>query len=266
MVVRLTISYDGTSFAGWQRQDNAFTVQEAVENALSDLLGKKTAVVGASRTDAGVHARAQACHFHAPEGFPLRGLVHGGNHRLPPEVRLLAAHLMPDRFHAQRCSLGKEYSYRFVIGRVISPLDRAQASQLPLPLDLAAIRRALPCLPGRHDFSAFALAGGSHSHAVRRLFAARVDETSSGLVFRFWGDGFLRGMVRSLVGTLVEVGRGRRDPDSVKTLLEVGRDRQEAGFTAEACGLCLERVFYGPRWLPLAGYNTATKGGEEPVW
>lgn len=266
MVHRLTITYDGSQFGGWQRQINARNVQGEVERALSDLLGEPITVTGASRTDSGVHARGQTCHFHLPRPFPFQGLVFGGNFRLPPDVRILAAHQVPEGFHARRCTLGKLYSYRFRVGRVISPLDRAQASELPYPLDLERVRAALRFLPGRHDFSAFALAGGSHTHPFRRLFAARVDPEPAGLVFRFWGDGFLRGMVRALVGTLVEVGRGRRPPENVAELLRGGRKRGDAGFTAEPGGLCLERVYYPPRWQPLAGYCALAAGGAEAMW
>lgn len=267
----MTITYDGAAFGGWQRQINARNVQEEVERALSDLLGENTAVIGASRTDSGVHARGQACHFHMPRHlprpFPAQGLVFGGNHRLPADVRILAAHAMPDGFHAQRCALGKLYSYRFTVGRVASPLDRLQAAALPYPIELGPVRDALRHLPGRHDFSAFALAGGSHSHPFRRLFAARVDrEPPASLVFRFWGDGFLRGMVRALVGTLVEIGRGRRSPENLAELLRGGGERGAAGFTAEANGLCLERVYYPPRWQPLGGYSAAGEGAAGGLW
>ncbi len=266
MVVRLTLTYDGEAFGGWQRQINARSVQQDLEEALADLLGSRFRVVGASRTDAGVHARAQMCHFRLPRAFPLKGLVFGGNLRLPADVRIVAAHQMPDGFHARRCALGKEYAYRFVVGRVVSPLDRVQAAQLEFPPDLAAIRRALAFLPGRHDFSAFALSGGSHTHGRRRLFAARLDTSPGGFTFRFWGDGFLRGMVRALVGTLVEVGRGRRPPESLGELLREGRVRDEAGPTAEAKGLCLERVFYPPKWRPLDGYSALVAGTDGGLW
>jgi tRNA pseudouridine38-40 synthase len=262
----LTLTYDGTAYGGWQRQENSVTVQEKVEDALTDLLGTRTKVIGSSRTDSGVHARGQVCHFHLKQSFPARGLVFGGNHRLPPDIRIFAAHGMPDRFHAQRCALGKEYSYRLVVGRVASPLDRLQAARLEFPVDLGAVRAALRILPGRHDFSAFALAGGSHSDPFRRLFAARLEEEPTGLLFRFWGDGFLRGMVRTLVGTLLEVGRGRRPPENLAELLRPGRSRDSAGPTAEANGLCLERVFYPPRWSPLGGYAALPTGEEGGLW
>lgn len=266
VVYRLTLSYDGAGFAGWQRQANARSVQQTVEMALTELLDQPIGVVGSSRTDAGVHARGQVCHFHLDREFPLRGLVFGGNHRLPPDVRLLAAHRLPAGFHSQRSAFGKEYSYRYLLSKVDLPLEQQQAARLEFPLELGAVRAALRFLPGRHDFTAFALVGGSHDDPRRRIFAAQVDPTPSGVRFRFWGEGFLRGMVRSLVGTLVEVGCGRRSPASFAELLRPGRHRGEAGPTAEACGLCLEKVFYPPRWQPLAGYEASGRGDHGPLW
>lgn len=257
---RLTISYGGGAYAGWQRQTNALAVQQVVEEALGalfagdlgpDLDSEPVTIVGAGRTDAGVHARGQVAHLDPPRPLPATALVHGTNHHLPADVRILAASPVPTDFHARKSATGKRYAYRFVEGRVASPLDTRFAATLPRPLDLDAVRRALAALPGRHDFSAFALAGGAHTSPVRRLFAATVDreppavrDAPSKLVFRFWGEGFLRGMVRALVGTLVEIGRGDRAPEDMARLLEPGRAREEAGATAEARGLCLERVFY----------------------
>ena len=139
-------------------------------------------------------------------------------------------------------------------GRVASPLDAPYVVRAERPLDVDGIRRAAACLPGRHDFTAFALAGGSHGQPFRRLFAVTVDERGREIHFRFTGDGFLRGMVRTLVGTLLEVGRGRRPPESLPELL-AGRPRSDAGPTAAAHGLVLEQVFYPPRWRPLESYE-----------
>ena len=250
MVYRLILSYHGAAYAGWQRQPNALTVQQVVEEALEDLLGEAVRIHGAGRTDAGVHARGQVAHFHLAKPFPLRGLIHGTNHRLPADVRVLEAHQMPEGFHARKSALGKEYLYRVHCRRVPSPLDAPYVMTVGRSLDLDALHSALRFLPGRHDFSAFALAGGSHGQPVRRLFAATVYPIGSELYFRFWGEGFLRGMVRSLVGTLVEVGLGKRTPKDFRDLLE-GRPRSEAGPTAEAQGLVLERVFYGRHAQPL---------------
>lgn len=254
MVYRLILSYRGTAYAGWQRQTNALAVQQVVEEALARLLGEDVRVVAAGRTDTGVHARGQVAHLVLPRPFPARGLVHGTSHHLPPDVRVLAAHEMPAGFHARKSALGKEYLYRIYRGRVVSPLEEPYVARVERPLDVIAMRAALSLLVGRHDFTAFAVEGGSHKSPVRHLFAATLDEAGRELHLRFWGDGFLRGMVRSIVGTLVEVGRGQRTAAAVGELLE-GRPRSEAGPTAPAKGLVLERVFYPSRWQPLQGYT-----------
>jgi tRNA pseudouridine38-40 synthase len=255
-VYRLTLAYRGTAYAGWQRQANARSVQQTVEEALERVLGggggagRPVRVVGASRTDAGVHARGQAAHLELAEPFPERGLVHGGNHHLPEDVRILAAAAMPPGFHARKHAWGKEYVYRLSRAAVLSPLDSlfvARLSGMAGPVDLEKMTRATAALPGRHDFSAFALAGGSHGQPFRHIVAARWEEAGEELRFRVVGEGFLRGMVRALVGTLVEVGTGRRSLESFAGLL-AGGSRAAAGPTAPAHGLVLERVFYPAAW------------------
>lgn len=244
---RLLLSYRGTAYAGWQRQKNALAVQQVVEEALERLLGAPVRVVGASRTDAGVHARGQAAHLELPRPFAESGLVHGTNHHLPEDVRVLAAAAMPAGFHARKHAWGKQYVYRLSRAPVLSPLDAPFMAQAPAPLDVERMARAAELLAGRHDFSAFALAGGSHTQTFRRIFSARWEEEGEEMRFQVVGEGFLRGMVRVLVGTLVEVGTGKRSPESFAALL-AGRPRREAGETAPAHGLVLQRVFYPPAW------------------
>jgi tRNA pseudouridine38-40 synthase len=242
---RLTLSYRGDNYAGWQRQENALSVQEAVEEAVAKLAGAPVRVTGASRTDAGVHARGQVAHLDLPRELPASALVHGVNHHLPQGVRVLAARPVADDFHAIQSALGKEYGYRLSRAAVVSPLDAPFVVQVPAGIDLGRMEAAAALLPGRHDFSAFALAGGSHREPFRRIFSASWLEAGQELRFSIVGDGFLRGMVRALAGTLIEVGLARRQPEEISELL-AGRPRSAAGPTAPAKGLVLESVFYPP--------------------
>ena len=250
MVFRLTLSYRGTCYAGWQRQNNAVTVQQVVERALSDLLAQPVNIVGASRTDAGVHARGQVAHLELPADFPARGLVYGANQRLPEDIRIMAAERMLEGFHARKHAAFKLYRYRLVQGPVLSPMDALFAVHLPGEVDIAAMRKAAEHLVGEHDFTAFALSGGSHTQPIRRIDEASWRRSSGGVLeFRVVGNGFLRGMVRSIVGTLLEVAKGQRSIDDIQRLLE-GQPRSEAGPTAPARGLTLEKVGYPPEWKP----------------
>jgi len=243
---RLTVAYRGDRYAGWQRQANALAVQQVLEEALADLLGVRAPATGASRTDAGVHARGQVVSLRAAAG--ARALVHGSNARLPEDVRVLAAAPAPDGFHARKHARVKEYRYALRRVAVLSPLDAPFAVRVDPRIDVARLRAAAALLPGRRDWSAFAKTGGSHTTTVRRLDVAEWIEEGDALTFRVVGEGFLRGMVRALVGTLLEVGRGRRSVDAFAALLG-GRARGEAGPNAPAHGLVLERVDYAPRWL-----------------
>ena len=248
MVRKLTIAYRGTVYAGWQRQDNALTVQQVLEEALSSLADETLQVVAASRTDAGVHARGQIVHLEGVEKLPDRALVHGANHRLSADVRVLAAVQVREGFHARKHALRKQYSYRLVRAEVLSPLDQPFAVRIDPSIDVEAMKEACRLLVGEHDFSAFALAGGSHKSPVRRIFGATCEEDGPDLWFRISGSGFLRGMVRALAGTLIEVGIGRRAAESVSSLLS-GAPRSAAGPTAPARGLTLEEVVYDAGWL-----------------
>ncbi|MDX1632501.1 MAG: tRNA pseudouridine(38-40) synthase TruA [Thermoanaerobaculia bacterium] len=240
---RLTIAYRGEGFSGWQRQPNAPTIQEELERALKELVGEEVRVLGAGRTDAGVHARGQVAVLHLSRSWPSSALVHGTNRRLPRQVRVMEAAEVAPEFHPQRDALGKEYRYRIVPGPVLPPLEAPTAIRVDPPLRWRAIRRATRALVGRHDFTAFAKTGGSHRNPRRSIFAAGWDLRAEAVVFRVVGDGFLRGMVRAMVGTLLEVGRGRREPAEIRQLLE-GRPRGEAGPNVPARGLVLQGVFY----------------------
>ena len=250
---RLTVSYRGERYAGWQRQANAPTVQQALEEALGGLLGAAVRVVGAGRTDAGVHARGQVASLALPDGVPATlanggALVHGTNARLPDDVRVLAAAAAPAGFDARRHASAKEYRYHLRRAPVLSPLDAPFAVRVDPAVDVAAMAAAAARLAGDHDFAAFAKSGGVEGPTRRRVLAAEWLADGEALTFRIVGEGFLRGMVRALVGTLLEVGRGRRDPADVGRLL-AGAGRGEAGPSAPAHGLELHHVEYPPEWL-----------------
>jgi tRNA pseudouridine38-40 synthase len=253
---RLTVAYSGGAFAGWQRQPNASTVQELLEDALAELTGERVALTGAGRTDAGVHAAGQVAHFDLSRPFALGGLVHGTNHRLPGDIRVLdAAEAAPD-FHARFSAEAKEYRYRWIRARFAAPRDAGRALAVPEALDLAALVSATRHLPGPHDFSAFALAGGAHTSGVRTLFAAGWIDEPPLLELRLVGDGFLRGMVRGIAGTLLDVALGRRSPTAFAALLG-GGSRDAAGATAPAHGLTLERVWFRHNSAAIAAVNSS---------
>jgi len=243
MRFRLTISYRGTRYAGWQRQENALAVQEVVEEAVSKLAGSPIRITGASRTDSGVHARGQVAHLDLDRPLPPRALIHGVNAHLPEDVRVLASARVAEDFHARKSALVKTYRYRLSRAEVVSPLDSLFVVPVAARIDIARMERAAAFLPGRHDFTAFALAGGSHGQPFRHIHAATWTEHGEELAFTVTGDGFLRGMVRAVVGTLIDVGLGRREPEELSVLLQ-GRPRSEAGPTAPAHGLVLENVDY----------------------
>jgi tRNA pseudouridine38-40 synthase len=242
---RLTLEYDGAGFAGWQRQPvGQRSVQGELEGALRRVTGEAVRVVGAGRTDAGVHAEAQVASFRleaAPD--PLR-LGRALNGVLPRDVAVRGCEKAPDDFHARFAALSKLYRYRIWNGASRSPLREARSHWVRSPLDLAAMRRAGRLLEGTHDFACFQKAGSPQRSSVRTLRRVGVEGEPRGEVaISLEGDGFLRHMVRIVAGTLVGVGLGRRPAEEMPALLAC-RDRTRAGRTAPARGLVLVRVDY----------------------
>jgi tRNA pseudouridine38-40 synthase len=251
--LKLTLQYDGTELAGWQRQKTGDSVQGLLEDALSRFEGGPVTVHGAGRTDAGVHALGQVASARVTFEHDVATLVRALNAQLPENVRILAAEDAPAEFHARFDARTKTYRYLIRNGGIASPFERAYVWHVPQPLDVPAMRRAAAALRGRHDFAAFRSVGTDVPDAVRTLLASNVRDDCSGaawlgdtlpvLAYEVTGDGFLRHMVRAIVGTLVEVGRGWRDPAQIETLLAAG-DRGLAGATAPPHGLFLVRVDY----------------------
>jgi tRNA pseudouridine38-40 synthase len=242
-VVKLTLEYDGTRYVGWQVQPNGPSIQAEVERALATLHGSPRRVIAAGRTDAGVHALGQVASFPEPSPLPLAAYVKGMNALLPGDVAVRSASLEPDTFDARRSARGKRYRYRIVNGPTRAPLSRLQSWQVFRPLDLAAMRAAAEPLVGRHDFAAFQAADCESAHAVREVRRLELLAERDELAVVIEATAFVKHMVRNIVGTLVEVGLGRREVASIPALLG-GRDRTRAGRTAPPQGLCLEEVFY----------------------
>ena len=245
-VFRLVLEYDGAAFAGWQVQPQLATVQGALEAAIAKVAGCRVRVVGAGRTDAGVHAEGQvasAC-IDTPLGAERLRLALNGV--LPPGVAVVDAAEAPASFHARRDARAKRYRYAIWNGPTRSPLRAARAWCLQRPLDLAAMRTAAAAFVGTHDFASFQTAGSDVLTTERTLERLEITGAAgAAITLAFEGSGFLRHMVRNLTGTLVEVGSGRRAASEMAALL-AARDRRVAGRTAPAHGLTLEWVRYGP--------------------
>jgi tRNA pseudouridine38-40 synthase len=242
--IRLLLEYDGTRYHGWQRQKNALTLQEEVETALARLTGEAVRLMGSGRTDAGVHALGQVANFHTLSGIPLKAFHEGLNSLLPYDLAVLEAQEAPPGFHARRSARAKTYEYRILNRPTRSPLHHHYGWWMAVPLDLDAMVRAAAVLPGEHDFSAFRASGSDNLNPVRRVLQAGWRSHPGGwLRFRITANGFLRGMVRSLTGTMVEVGRGKAAPEILEELLQSG-ERSLAGPTAPAQGLFLVEVMY----------------------
>jgi tRNA pseudouridine38-40 synthase len=243
--LKLTLEYDGAGFVGWQVQPAGRSVQEELEKGIERLCGERVRVIGAGRTDSGVHARGQVASLSAGRELPLRAWTAGLNALLPDDVACVRAEVAPEGFDARRWARGKRYAYEILQTTVRSPLERGRAWEIRRALDAAAMRRAAPALLGKHDFSALRAADCPARTTVREIRRLEIEQDGPRIRVVVEATAFLKHMVRNIVGTLVEVGHGRRAPDSLAALLE-GRDRTRAGRTAPAHGLVLEEVFYLP--------------------
>ncbi len=236
--VRLTVAYDGTNYHGWQVQDNGITIEEVLNKCLTGLLGEPIQVIGASRTDSGVHALGNIAVFDTVNPMPAGKISYALNQRLPEDIRVQKSEEVPSDWHPRHCGSRKTYEYRIYRAEFPMPVKRFYSYFVYRPIDVGRVREAAAYLEGEHDFKSFCQAGAQVESTVRTLYWLQVEEQGQDLVIRVCGNGFLYNMVRIIVGTLLEAGLGKREPDEIPGILEA-LDRSAAGPTAPACGLTL---------------------------
>jgi tRNA pseudouridine38-40 synthase len=243
MNIKLTVEYDGTNYLGWQMQPNGPTIQSVLEQAVSTFLGVPTRVTGSGRTDAGVHALGQVVNFSCDQEPDLHRLRRGLNALTPEDISIKDVEIVAESFDARRDGRSRTYEYRILSRPSPSPFYLNYAWHLHDSLDVRWMRKAICCLEGEHDFSSFRASGCDAPHPTRTVYRTSLDQVGELLVFTIEATAFLRHMARNIVGTLVEVGRGLREPQSFAELLEA-RDRTKAGPTAPPHGLFLMEVKY----------------------
>jgi tRNA pseudouridine38-40 synthase len=243
--IRMVVRYDGTRYHGWQRQREEPTIQGLLEDKIGIIIGDPVTLIGAGRTDAGVHALHQVCHFLTESTIDPPSLCRGLNSLLSSDIRIRSVEYAPLDFHARYSAKSKTYEYRILNCREPDPFLRFYTWHVPSPLELSEIERCLPILSGKHDFSSFMSSGSKTRDPVREMMRAELHRSGDGLVVLvFEADGFLRHMVRNIVGTLVEVGKKRWDSEHFLRIFQAG-DRCATGVKAPAQGLFLKMVSYG---------------------
>ena len=239
----MTVEYDGTNYAGWQRQANALAVQQVIEETLKKLTGEGIVIHGASRTDAGVHALGQSVHFDTESRIPGEKFSYALNALLPHDIRIRASGDAPEGFHARFSTKGKRYRYLFYDAPHAGALNRNTHAHSIYPLNDALMAREAQALIGTHDFAAFAASGSVVRDTVRTIWRADVDRDGNDVRLIVEGSGFLYNMVRIIAGTLRDIGSGKLSPGALARAIETS-DRLDLGVTAPAHGLTLMEVFY----------------------
>lgn len=242
--IRMLLQYEGTRYQGWQRQSSTDnTIQGRLETLLSRMCGENIELSGSGRTDAGVHALGQVANFHTECDLSTEEMLAYINRYLPEDIAVTELCEAAPRFHSRLNARGKHYEYHIVNSGIPDVFWRRYALQVPEKLDVDAMRQAANCLLGEHDFKSFTSAKKSRKSTVRRIDEIRIDREGSLLRFSFEGNGFLHHMIRILMGTLLEVGMGKRTPESVADVL-AARDREQAGPLLPAKGLILMEVYF----------------------
>lgn len=239
--IMLSVAYDGTNYHGWQIQPKCITIEGVLNTCLTDLFGEEIQVIGASRTDAGVHALGNIAVFDTHARIPAEKMPYACNQRLPEDIRIQKAWEVPLDFHPRKCESRKTYEYRILNTKFQLPSKRLYSHWTYLPLDERKMQEAAKVLVGEHDFTSFCSIYSQSENHVRTIYDCRIfREGENEIVIRVTGNGFLYNMVRIIAGTLMEAGQGKRDAENVKAVLEA-KDRTKAGPTAPAKGLTLYR-------------------------
>ena len=241
--IRLVLEYDGTDYAGWQKQNDIITVQEKVDEAITKLTKEEVKTTGCSRTDAGVDAREFVCNFTTRSTIPGDRIKYALNNILPNDIVVLDSEEVESEFHARYDSTGKTYCYSILNTDMPSALYRNRAYHFRGKLDIEAMRKAASYFIGKHDFEAFRKTGSSVKTTVRTITESSIEVNGNFIVYRVSGDGFLYNMVRIMVGTLLDVGIGRLKPTDVRDIL-AGTSNKKAGYCTPPEGLILEKVHY----------------------
>ena len=237
--VRLTVAYDGTNYHGWQVQNNGITIESELNRCLTDLLREPIEVIGASRTDSGVHALGNIAVFDTTSRMPAEKISYALNQRLPEDIRIQKSEQVADDWHPRKCNSRKTYEYRIYRAEFPMPVKRLYSLFTYHELDVNRMQEAAAYLEGEHDFKSFCQTGAQVESTVRTLYSVEVEEQGENdLVIRVCGNGFLYNMVRIIAGTLIEIGQGKKDPMDIFAILEA-KDRSAAGPTAPAHGLTL---------------------------
>lgn len=244
--IKLIVAYDGTEYCGWQVQPNGLSVQEVLNRTLSDWLGQPIRTIGASRTDAGVHARGNVAVFDTDARMPGDKFAYALNTRLPEDIRIQGSMEVSPEFHPRFTATVKTYEYKILNRRFPDPLCRRDSLFWYGPLDVEAMKEAAGYLKGTHDFKSFTTVQNQRENTVRTIYEVDLWKEEDMIHIRITGNGFLYNMVRIIVGTLLEIGKGCRKPQDMQEILQA-RDREAAGPTARPCGLTLLGIRY-PQW------------------
>ena len=248
--VKLVVAYDGTNYCGWQLQPNGITIEEVLNKALSDLLREPIAVIGASRTDSGVHAKGNVAVFDTESRIPAEKICFALNQRLPEDIRVQASEEVPLDWHPRKQNCVKTYEYKILNRKIDMPVGRLYAHFCYFQLDLEKMKQAASYLVGEHDFKSFCTVRTQTEETVRTIYSLTLNKDEEGLItMRISGSGFLYNMVRIIAGTLLKVGMGIYPPEHVEEILDA-RDRQAAGGTAPAKGLTLVSLEYETKLCP----------------